>query len=102
MIFWACFRFAGDYFRFEPIYLIEAIEALNEYPVSYKFRFAGLLYEERPAGVVKNSRCSLRRMRYAYCEDCAKAQNEERAALVEYQKTGSRGEPVLIKTLQSD
>ena len=119
MIFWACFRFAGDYFRFEPIYLIEAIEALNEYPVSYKFRFigvfdvseanripkpriSGLLYEERPAGVVKNSRCSLRRMRYAYCEDCAKAQNEERATLVEYQKTGSRGEPVLIKTVQSD
>ncbi len=31
--------------------------------------------EERPAGVY---------------EDCAKAQNEERAALVEYQKTGSR------------
>ena len=28
-----CFRFAGDYSRFEPIYLIEAIEALNEYPV---------------------------------------------------------------------
>ena len=34
-------------------------------------------------GVEKNSRCSLRRMRCAYCEDCAKAQNEERATLVE-------------------
>ena len=40
--------------------------------------------EERPAGVVKNSRCSLRRMRCAYCEDCAKAQNEELALLVEW------------------
>ena len=37
--------------------------------------------EERPAGVVKNSRCSLRRMRCAYYEDCAKAQNEELALL---------------------
>ena len=35
------------------------------------------------AGVEKNSRCSLRRMRCAYCEDCAKSQNEELALLVE-------------------
>ena len=39
--------------------------------------------EGRPAGVVKNSRCSLRRMRCAYYEDCANAQNEELALLVE-------------------
>ena len=42
----------------------------------------GFYNEKRPAGVEKNSRSSLRRMRYAYCEDCG-AQNEELALLVE-------------------
>ena len=43
----------------------------------------GFYNENALAGVVKNSRSSLRRMRCAYYEDCAGAQNEELALLVE-------------------
>ena len=69
----ACFRFAGDYFRFEPIYLIEAIEALNEYPVSYKFRFIGVFDVSEANRIPKPRLCGATRLVAGVCSKSASA-----------------------------
>ena len=58
---------------------------LTRAQISARHRLAAVFVTTKNAlaGVEKNSRCSLRRMRCAYCEDCAGAQNEELALLVE-------------------
>lgn len=68
-----CFRFAGDYFRFEPIYLIEAIEALNEYPVSYKFRFIGVFDVSEANRIPKPRLCGATRLVAGVCSKSASA-----------------------------
>ncbi len=75
MIFWACFRFAGDYFRFEPIYIIEAIEALNEYPVSYKFRFIGVFDVSEANRIPKPRLCGATRLVAGLTEPPVEIQN---------------------------
>jgi hypothetical protein len=70
LFFRVCFRFAGDYFRFEPIYLIEA---LNEYPVSYKFRFIGVFDVSEANRIPKPRLCGATRLVAGVCSKSASA-----------------------------